>query len=76
MLARLRSYCTKALEKMFEEEDPESRDDRIESARISSTRLKALERIRENKVIAPSITDQFAVEDDEDEPYGVSTQLG
>ncbi|MBX9693799.1 MAG: hypothetical protein K2Z81_15525 [Cyanobacteria bacterium] len=52
MLSQIRKYCTKALEKMFEEEEQETRSNRIESARISATRLQALDRIRDKKVIA------------------------
>ncbi len=52
MLSQFRKYCTKAIEKMFEEEEQETLTNRIDAARISATRLQALDRIRDKKVVA------------------------
>ena len=62
MLNQIRKSLKDFLEKVLEEEDDESKLHRIESARISSTRLKSLERINERKVVAASILEDVAEE--------------
>ncbi|MBK9142939.1 MAG: hypothetical protein IPM23_10620 [Candidatus Melainabacteria bacterium] len=44
MFEKLRNYCIVGLEKIFEDEDSEERHNRIESARVTSSRLNALRR--------------------------------
>ncbi|MGD9685209.1 MAG: hypothetical protein AB7W16_28910 [Candidatus Obscuribacterales bacterium] len=44
MFEKLKNYCIVGLEKIFEDEDSEERENRIESARVTSSRLNALRR--------------------------------
>ncbi|MDZ4833294.1 MAG: hypothetical protein SGJ27_05785 [Candidatus Melainabacteria bacterium] len=45
--------CLTKLKKLFAEDDTASKDSRIESAKITSNRLKALQRMRMNSPTTP-----------------------
>ncbi|MBX9693785.1 MAG: hypothetical protein K2Z81_15455 [Cyanobacteria bacterium] len=54
MTKKLRQQMESGLQQLFADEDPQDRKARIETARITQSRLKVLSRIDLNKAVKPS----------------------